>query len=134
MGASQCCCESENKDLGIDKINFLQMLETAPRFGKFEYRDQATVAALKSLWSSRRVGGDVMKPVVGASGKERTRTNVLKEQIQLFEIEYLYGGGYYVLENVRIEDEASPGKAFQGASRVSNFMKSKSTSPPDGGA
>jgi hypothetical protein len=105
MGAKMCCENKKLYDLGVDKEMFLQMLSEEPDLSKYQFWDQKTVKELKKLWKSKVFGGHVFQPVGEAPGTSRTRQNVLQDQINLFQIEYLYGGGYYVLENVLIQNK-----------------------------
>lgn len=81
------------------------MLAQEPDLTKFQFWDQNSAKKVKKMWKSRVYGGHVFQPVGEAPGTKRTRQNVLQDQVNLFQIEYLYGGGYYVLENILIQDK-----------------------------
>ena len=59
------------------------------------------------MWNNKIYGGCVFNPVGVAKGMKRSRENVLKDQISLYEVEFLYGGGYYALSNL-ILGESKP--------------------------
>jgi len=56
-------------------------------------------------WNSSVYGGCVLQPLGVYKGK-RTRYNVLDQQVNKAQINQLFGGGYYVLEQVQqFEDD-----------------------------
>ena len=55
---------------------------------------------LEKAIASPLYGGSVLLPVAAPKGK-RTKTNPLKEDIEKLNVEVTYGGGYYMLENIR---------------------------------
>lgn len=57
------------------------------------------------MWKSKVYGGCVIGPVGDAGkGSARTRDNVISDQVGLYQIEHVFGGGYYALENLHIRD------------------------------
>ena len=50
------------------------------------------------MWRSKIFGGHVLKPMCRKDGS--AIPNNLREKIMAFNIEYLYGGGYYCLEMI----------------------------------
>ena len=95
-------------ELGAEKANFLRMLKKQPNFFKYAFNESepsSNIKIIKKMWKSSVYGGSVMESVgQGGKGSERTRDNVICDQISLYQIEQALGGGYYVLENLRVQD------------------------------
>jgi hypothetical protein len=45
-------------------------------------------------------GGSILLPIAAPKGK-RTKTNPLRDDIEKLNVEVTYGGGYYVLQNIK---------------------------------
>lgn len=58
---------------------------------------------MEACWANNVYGGSVFTPVgnYNKQGEERHRHNNLRNEMCAMHIDYLYGGGYYVIQNVK---------------------------------
>ena len=87
-----------SKLIDKEKNDFLKMLKTVPNMKDYN-ADAERVTNFRKAWASGIYGGSVLGPLGVYKGK-RTRYNVLDQQINKAQINPLFGGGYYVLEQV----------------------------------
>jgi hypothetical protein len=88
-----------SKVIDKEKTDFLRMLSTVPNMKNYN-ADAQRVLNFNKAWASPIFGGSVLGPLGVFKGK-RTRYNVLDQQINKAQINPLFGGGYYVLEQVQ---------------------------------
>ena len=87
-----------SETLSVHKSTFLELLNSIP--DRLLY-DPSKEPVLHKLLTSKICGGSVLQPV-GRDKENPARViqNNLQEKIINFEIEYLYGGGYYEIERL----------------------------------
>ena len=88
-----------SKETEKEKSDFLQMLKTMPNLKNYAGDKQRQLNFTKA-WNNAVFGGSVLQPLGIYNGK-RTRYNVLDQQIAKAQINQLFGGGYYILEQVQ---------------------------------
>lgn len=104
---------------------FMSMINSKPDLTK--YRNNLTsIKNLTKAIINPAFGGSVLQPV-GKLGTKRDKKNPLYEDILLLEPQMIYGGGYYVLSNIR---ESEKSQAFYDIYMLvpqieSNFMRNK---------
>ena len=100
---SPCCNEADNNDIALKhKCNFCDMIKTNP-FSKFvdvesDYVYDGTGRNLMEMWESKYFGRcvfDKMRKKEGGS-----ISNYLNKKVHGYDIQYMYGGGYYKIENL----------------------------------
>jgi hypothetical protein len=79
----------------------VDMLKVRPDLKKFK-GDADAVKNVETAYSSNIFGGSVFLPIGKKNGK-RDKKNPLELEIKATQVDYLYGGGYYVLKNVKEE-------------------------------
>jgi hypothetical protein len=87
-----------SKQVEKEKTDFTNMLKTCPNLKNYLADKQRTLNFTKA-WGSAVYGGSALNPLGVFKGK-RTRYNVLDQQIYKAQINQLFGGGYYILEQV----------------------------------
>jgi len=70
-----------------------------PDFSKFKM-DEDSLQNAESAYKSNVFGGSVLLPVGKKSGK-RDKRNPLESEISAMQVEYMYGGGFYDIQNLR---------------------------------
>jgi len=75
-------------------------LNRTPDLGKYSANDD-TLEASNKAFRSQVFGGSVFRPIGKKDSKLIRRENKLEEDIRKYQVNYLYGGGFYELANVR---------------------------------
>ena len=88
----------------------LDLLGKRPDLKKFQKSSQA-VKDMESCYSSQIYGGSTFLPIGSGEKKSsrRDKENTLEADIKACNVDYLYGGGYYTLKFVQIDDEYDKG-------------------------
>lgn len=86
-----------------EKIQFLKTLNTIPNLKRYG-ADSSRITTFTKAWLSKGFGGSVLQPLGGLKGK-RTRYNVLDQQIDKAQINQMFGGGYYIIDQVQQLDD-----------------------------
>ena len=86
------------------------MLSNRPanEFFSQKFRNHAQqIKNMEDAYKSSIFGGSVFLPLGSSTkkGEKRDKENNLQNEINHANIDYLYGGGYYVLHNVRVHKE-----------------------------
>jgi len=104
MGICSPCCtgSTDHDEVGVHKSGFVKMMETNP-LEKFrdpgsEYVYDKAALNMMEIWESKVFGGSAFRKIGKKNGG--FMTNYLKKKVLDFKIEYLYGGGYYKIENL----------------------------------
>lgn len=80
------------------------------------------------FWSSEVYGGSVLEPIGEVNSQEavkaarRTKKNMLDELISKAEVNYLYGGGYYCLRDVIVEEQYYKGEVYCGKLKADIYL------------
>jgi len=95
-------------DESVEKV--VDMLSNRPHNDHFIHKFRANANNLKNVedaYKSGIFGGSIFLPLGSASkrGEKRDKTNNLQNEIKACHVDYLYGGGYYVLHNVKVNRE-----------------------------
>lgn len=114
------CGGSKNIKLDDSVQSCIDMLGSTPVSKHFAHKFRANAHQLKTIedaYKSRIFGGSIFLPV-GSSGRgaeKRDKENNLQEDISALYIDYLYGGGFYCLHNVRVnpDGEEDPSDGIQ---------------------
>ena len=77
----------------------MTMIMSKPNLKKYG-KNKETLKTLDKAIASPLFGGSALLPIGAPKGK-RTKTNPLRDDIEKLNIEVTYGGGYYVLLNVK---------------------------------
>ena len=88
-----------SKQIEKEKTDFVKMLNTCPNLKNYT-ADKGRMLSFQKAWSNAVFGQSVLKPLGIYKGK-RSRYNVLDQQINKAQINQLFGGGYYILEQVQ---------------------------------
>ena len=72
-----------------------------PDLSKYK-ANQDNLNNAESAYKSNVFGGSVFLPIGKINGK-RDKRNPLEQEINDLQVDYLYGGGYYEIQNVRQE-------------------------------
>ena len=99
---SPCCAQSDNDEVGVHKKSFVEMMQSNP-FTKLKSNETNYVYDhcghnMMDMYQSKVFGGCVFNRMGMKNGSYIS--NNLKNKILDYRIEYLYGGGYYKLENL----------------------------------
>ena len=78
---------------------FLKMIKSMPSMRRYPY-NKTNVANFTRAWASRQFGGNVLSDL-GAPKARKNKKTPLEPLIKNAQLNALYGGGYYVLENVQ---------------------------------
>ena len=88
-----CCATSTHcADFDPSKQQFLGMIQAQPDLDQF---DRAKAQAASAFWKSSIYGGSVFEPVGTTRASERMRWNALRKQLDFWQTDLLYGGGFY---------------------------------------
>jgi len=79
--------------------DFIKTLKSKPETKKFNY-SKTNVATFTKSYASKNFGGSVFQPI-GQLKEKRTKKNPLENEIKNAQVNVLYGGGYYILRDVR---------------------------------
>ena len=82
-----------------DQNDFIAALAVPPNLKNYA-GDAKRTATFTKAWASAVFGGKVLNPLGDSKGK-RTRYNVLDQQIAKAQINHMFGGGYYIIEQVQ---------------------------------
>ena len=86
------------------------MLNQRPSTQKFR-KNKHNAEIIELVYNSQIFGGSIFFPV-GSSNKRsarRDKENLLEKEIRDSNVDYLYGGGYYVLKNVKVGHDEENG-------------------------
>lgn len=97
MGGA-CSDNRTSVEKNID--DFLRMIKRMPNMKQYAY-SKTNTANFTRAWLSRSFGGSVLSPLGGGLKGKKTKYNNLEWDIKHAELKSIYGGGYYVLENVQ---------------------------------
>jgi len=100
-------CGGSKPKFGVDsnQKSCLDMLTKRPDFMKYKGDEDAVQNAQKAFHSGI-FGGSVFLPIGKENGK-RDKLNPLEHEIKGMQVDYLYGGGYYTVNNIK-EEAAEP--------------------------
>ena len=94
----------------------IDMLNQRPNIQKFR-KNKHNSEIIEQVYNRQIFGGSIFLPV-GSSNKRsarRDKENNLEKEIRESNVDYLYGGGYYVLKNVKVgHDEENGNQQHQG--------------------
>ena len=93
-------CGGSKVKLSPSATLFMAMISSKPALSKYG-KSKDNVKNLEKAIASPLFGGSVLLPVAAPKGK-RTKTNPLGDEIEKLNVEVTYGGGYYVLNNIRV--------------------------------
>lgn len=93
----------------------VEMLMRRPDLSKFQ-NNAHQLKNIENAYSSQIYGGSIFLPIGSATKKSarRDKENSLEKDIKAINIDYLYGGGYYVLKNVQVNGETHDENPNQG--------------------
>lgn len=94
------CGGSKDQNLSLSQRTFLTMLSSKPSMTKFG-RNLDSVKILTKAIASPIFGGSCLLPIGAQASKKRIRSNPLAEEIRALNPETIYGGGHYILNNIR---------------------------------
>lgn len=105
-------CGGSKPFVAIDESSarVIEVLSNRPSNEHLIHKFRGNAQQLKNIedaYKSTVFGGSIFLPI-GSSrkqGEKRDKTNNLKKEIEDAHIDYLYGGGYYVLQNVKVSRE-----------------------------
>ena len=104
------CGGSKNVAIDTSVEQCLDMLSNRPvkEFFAQKFRNHADqLKNMEEAYKSSIFGGSIFLPLGSSTkkGEKRDKENNLQNEIRHTNIDYLYGGGYYVLHNVRVHKE-----------------------------
>ena len=101
------CGGSKHVKLDDSVQRTIDMLGSAPINKNFTHKFRSNAHQLRLIedcYKSRVFGGSVFLPIGtnNRMGEKRDKENNLHEEIKGTYVDYLYGGGFYQLQNVRV--------------------------------
>ena len=97
-------CGGSKAKLSPSATLFMTMISSKPNLSKYA-KNKENVKQLEKAIASPLFGGSVLLPIAAPKGK-RTKTNPLNDDIEKLNVEVTYGGGYYVLNNIKVSRDS----------------------------
>ena len=85
--------------LSPSATEFMTMISSKPSLKKYS-KNKESLKTLEKAIANPLFGGSILLPIAAPKGK-RTKTNPLRDEIEKLIVEVTYGGGYYMLQNIK---------------------------------
>ena len=92
-------CGGSKVKLSPSATQFMTMISSKPNLKKYN-KNKDSIKTLERAIASPLFGGSVLNAIGAPKGK-RTKTNPLRDDIEKLSVEVTYGGGYYMLTNIK---------------------------------